>query len=866
MMKRDRPPSNSTHPLAQHLIFRSLKWFLGSSQKPGTTVSRRNARNNTRKIYHSGTHRFQIPFSSRWLRFFLVLSLGFSLTLLGTTVASVAQTRSPAATSTPKVSPAPSPKASPKVSPAASSEASPEASPQPTTAADENKTVTLSTPKPVVAPGQGGQYVLEFNRSPVVGNRFRFDGIYDEARLSFTRPRHWQIKTVKVHLRYRHSPALYATRSNMTVIINGASIGSLPLNQPENKIGDAVFEVPLNVLQNYNELVVAVLQNNSPTCTQDPYDPSLWSEVLPDSKIVFDFQPQPVSLDFSQYPYPIFDELSLESNQVAYLQPKTIDEDWLTATTRFHAALGRVADFRTLENRTIQKIEDVKETERLIIIGTPKTQPILQDLKLPLKLQGDRLTNPKGEAIAPDTGILILTTAQQDKVPVLIATGNGPEGVAKAVQFLVQPQNRQMGTGPVILVESVMPVETPPLREWKGYLPLQNSFQLKDLKNYQNQPYQDVTVRGSHSPAMDFDFKVLPDERLLPGNEMVLRYSYGPQINPLTSMIEVALDGVALDGARLTSVAGAKNETLVVRLPEERITPQSRIQVNFRLDPRERRSCSRVTDQQLWGTIHADTQFELQREPLVKLPDLKLLKTGYPFVAPQDLSNTAIALANQPSTADLNLLLEVAERLGRLSKADSVQVSVYRISKLPPSLREQAHLIGIGSRQKFPFPEVFENDQRFQLQPQTTRNWQESQIQTPQDSEGVVQQRLSPWNGDRALLALSAQNDTGLQQLRDLFGEDPLFYQLQGDTVLISRNTPNPSAYDPNDYSLEFLQQTTPRTVKIASAPEQFWQQIRRSWFMLASGMVVAALVLYGVLQMLMNRAGPEHLEGGDNE
>ncbi|MEB3181197.1 MAG: hypothetical protein VKL59_19505, partial [Nostocaceae cyanobacterium] len=35
------------------------------------------------------------------------------------------------------------------------------------------------------------QYVLEFNRSPVVGNRFRLNGIYDEARLGFTRPRNW---------------------------------------------------------------------------------------------------------------------------------------------------------------------------------------------------------------------------------------------------------------------------------------------------------------------------------------------------------------------------------------------------------------------------------------------------------------------------------------------------------------------------------------------------------------------------------------------------------------------------------------------------------------------------------------------------
>lgn len=120
---------------------------------------------------------------------------------------------------------------------------------------------------PVIAPDEPGQYVLEFNRSPVVGNRLRFSGIYDEQRLYFTRPRHWEPQSVKVLLRYRHSAALYATRSNLTVLINGTSIGSLPLNQPMGEIGDAVMEVPIDLLQDNNELVLAALQNNSPTFT-----------------------------------------------------------------------------------------------------------------------------------------------------------------------------------------------------------------------------------------------------------------------------------------------------------------------------------------------------------------------------------------------------------------------------------------------------------------------------------------------------------------------------------------------------------------------------------------------------------------------
>jgi hypothetical protein len=723
-----------------------------------------------------------------------------------------------------------------------------------TTTATEAPVVNL----PTLAAGAPDKYVLEFNRSPVVGNRFRFDGIYDEARLRFTRPRHWTVRTAKVLLRYRHSPALYATRSNLTVLINGTSVGSVPTNQPENKIGEAVFDVPVDLLQNYNELVVAALQNNSPTCTQDPYDPSLWSEVLPDSRIVFDYQPQEVALDFNRYPYPIFDELSLEANRVAYLQPKTTDEAWLTAIARFHGALGRVAYYRALENRMVKRLSDLKPDEHLIIIGTPAQQPILKDLDLPFELKDDsggtRFLDQKSQPIGKDTGVLMLTTALDNRVPVLVATGNSEAAVAKAVQFLVQSRDRQIGSGEAILVDQLAPVETPSAREWQGYLPLSDGFLLKDLQTGTGQRYDDVTVRGSHAPALEIDFRALPDDQFLPGNEMTLRYSYGPQVNPLTSMVEVQLDGVALEGARLTSVSGAERESLQVKLPEGRITPNSKLQVNFRLDPRERRSCSRVTDQQLWGTVHSDTSFTLQREVGVKLPNLKLLTNGFPFTAPQDLSSMAIALPDSPSTADLNLLLEVSERLGRLSKAPSIQFSVYRAGKVPGDVLQQKHLIGIGVRSQFPFPEALEQGDGFTLKAQSTRSWQDSKVKVASDAEGVIKQEISPWNRDRILLILSGQRVNGLDQVRTLFAEDPLFYQLKNDTVLLSANGDTPSPYDPNDYNLEFLQQTTPKAIVAVPDDNHWLDTLRRSWLFLAPAFVVAALLLYGVVQLLLNR------------
>ncbi|MGA7937810.1 MAG: cellulose biosynthesis cyclic di-GMP-binding regulatory protein BcsB [Kovacikia sp.] len=713
---------------------------------------------------------------------------------------------------------------------------------------------TPAPPDATVNPLPAGQYILEFNRSPVVGNRLRLNGIYDEARLRFTRPRNWKSQSAKVMLHFRHSAALYATRSNLTVLINGTSVGSVPLNRKQGELGNAIFAIPSRLIQDYNEVVVAALQNNSPTCTQDPFDPSLWTEVLPDSKLVFNFQPQAIALNFNRYPYPVYDNLSLEPNLIAYLVPRDVDETWLTATARYQVSLGRFAQFRGLDTRLLNTPEELKPNERLVVIGTPQSQPMLASLKLPLPLKDGRFSDDQQKPLPADTGVLMLTASSDGKHPVLVATGNSPVAVAKAVQFLVQARDRQIGTGQTILVKQVNEVPAPDVRDWTGYLPPQNSFQLKDLKGFNSQPIDDVTVRGAEAPLIEYDFKALPDDQFTLGNVVNLRYSYSPQVNPLNSLVEVQLDGYPLTGRRLDSEQGGVRETLSVNLPEDRIKPNSKLQVRFQLDPRERRSCNRATDQQLWGTVHADTQFSLHRDSRVRIPDLKLLQFGFPFAAPQDLSRTAIALPNKPTEADLRVLLEVTARLGRISKADSVKLDVYRIGQLPERIKKDRNLVAIGTQKTFPFPEAFK-DGGFSLQDLFSRQKDQSKLQTLPDNQGVVKEVVSPWNPQRVLLALSSQTESGLTNVRNLFNRDDLFFQLREDTVLISPNTAQLAPYDPQAYNLEFLQRAPEKQeISETSYSKQILQFLTQTWFVLTPAAIIAALLFYGVFQSYLKR------------
>lgn len=751
--------------------------------------------------------------------------------------------------SAPQAAPAPVRRSAPRPQPAEAPEPEEiEETPAPESITEtETDTDTESLPP--------AQYVMQFNRSPVVGNRFRLQGIYSQARLGFTRPRGWDIKSVKANIRYQHSPALLASRSNLTVQVNGTSVGSIPLNRQESQIGQALFNVPPKLIQDYNEVTLVAQQNNDPKCS-DPTDPTLWTEVLPDSKLLFEYQPQAIPLNLTRYPYPFFDDLSLEPNRIVYLLP-SVSDAWLTAAPRFQAALGRLADFRPIETRLVQDVDDVEPNERLVVIGTPADQPVLKSLDLPFAIPGNQVLDGNKSPLPDDVGLLMLTTTQKGSVPVLVVTGNGAAGVTKAAQFLVQPDTSKLAAGQAVVVTDLKNIPTPSPRKWPLYLPEQDNFTLKDLATAMDgKAFQDITVRGSSAPPIEIDFRALPDDQFTRGSSMNLVYSYGPQVNPRLSAVEVLLndENVFVGGARLTNENGATRQTLKVDLPANLIKPDSKIKVAFRLNPKEPPECGKITDQQLTGTVHADTSFQLRREKSVRLPDLALLQSGFPFAAPQDLSSTAMVVPDSPSNADLLVLLSISERLGRLSRADSIKLNAYTTTTLPPDTGKTHHLVAVGTRDKFPFPNVLDSGE-FRLGEAFSRLTSQASIQTLPDESGVIKEVLSPENSDRVLLALSAQTEEGLDQVRQVISQDPWFFQLQEDTVLISRTQDNVAAYNPDAYTLEFFQRApAQKRLEDTNLLGRVRRYLQDNWLLLPIGIVTIALLLYGIAQLYLNR------------
>lgn len=708
-------------------------------------------------------------------------------------------------------------------------------------------------PDPATPATPLSQYVLQFNRSPVVGNALQMQGVLSQARIGFTRPRHWQVESTKVILRFRHSPALYANRSNLTVRFNNRHLGSVPLNRADEAIGNVAFDVPTDLIQDFNNVIMEVQQHTSPNCT-DPTDPTLWTEILPDSQVVLNYRPQAIALDFANYPYPFLDRLGLDADRLTYLQPNIVDTLWLTASSRYQAAASRASSGRAIQTRLVKQLNQVNDGDRLVVIGTPAEQPELAELTLPFAIENDRVLDGSGTPLPNGVGVLMLATTSNGSAPVLVATGNDGPAVLKAVQALAQPADQQLLTGQATLVNAVTDVAAPAPMDWPGYLPEGVSrLRLSDLEIAPNQLFQDVTVNGLPvPPPVEIPLRVLPNEQVMRGSEFTLRYSYGPGIDPKRSSVSIMLDGQGIGGERLRSRNGG-SDSVTVTVPPELVTPNSMLAVQFYTFPDAPISCGVLPDQPMWGTVHGNSVLNLNRSNIIQLTDLNNLKTGFPFTAPQDLSNLALVLPNQPSESDVATLLAVSDRMGRLSRGQSVKLGAYTADTFP-SEAQQRNLVGVGLRDNFPIPELFRESSSFRLGEQFSRQSHQSQLQTLPDQAGVIQAQVSPWNRDRLLLGLSAQTTAGLTEIQQVFQQDALFARLNGDTVIVQRTTPNPSVYNQADYQVISLNQEAPAILDRRNLGDRIITFLQRNWFLLPGGLVALALLLYGVSQLYLNR------------
>lgn len=494
-------------------------------------------------------------------------------------------------------------------------------------------------------------------------------GIQAQDSVTFNRPRTWDLtEDPELHLFYEHSEALLPDRSAMTVLVNGKAIYSVFLDLHADKSstadarGEVVARIPRELLKDYNEVSLLVTQHYTRDC-EDPFDYSLWTRVDNESFIRFHYKRKPIESDLANYPLPLYDELGIGALHLTLVGPEDYPASSLEALAPLSLSMGRYADYRGVS--IVDTTTDVRRAKtHALLIGTPQENPQIRELL--------------GDVPASAEGTVALVPNPADPtLAVLVVTGGSPAAVMNASWAVSGRARQELLAGASSTIHSVEP-STPLSKRAPRSAPPDRTFDLGDLG------IESQTVRGFYAPPIDIPIWLEGDAQIPPNSaSATVRYSYGAQLDNRLSTVEVQLDGVVLQSARLDEPEGEESAELTVQLPDSILTPKSTLRVVFHLFPQEFDACERVSDRIIWGTVHETTEFTIHRDHYAQMPDLGRLRYSmWPFTMEPEKGPVTVIVSDRPTLDEAAAAFHMGTVLGRTREERDPAFRIVSASRL----------------------------------------------------------------------------------------------------------------------------------------------------------------------------------------
>lgn len=617
-------------------------------------------------------------------------------------------------------------------------------------------------------------YSARFDTDLFVQEDIQMRGVASGYKINFVRPRGWEVLPgSQIRLQMEHSAALIGELSFLDISINDTKVMTVRLDETNVRTNEILVDMKPEMLQDYNTIGLSVAQHYTRDC-EDPFHSSLWTTISRLSDIYFVYKPNPQVPDLSTFPSPFYDQLHYGPTKLHYLMPQSPSQSTLTSLVMMNTSLAQAVAWHHMETSFISSLEEAQYPT--IIVGTPTEQPIVNQL-----LAGKSISSG---------AIQVMQHPINPLIPVLVVTGSNPEGVMMAAKTLTQERERRTLNGPYAVVSSVKDAEPSREHDWPGYIPATENgeFTLAQLG------YKDQTARGFFSGPIIMNFKSIPDYKFVPrSQQMTLRYSYSAQLDPNLSTVEIRIDDIAIRSLPLNNEQGENRLESTFHIPQGLIHPNSKLVVVFHLFPIKYDPCKLIEDKQIWGTIHEDTSFSMPRDYYADLPDLEAFRNGgFPFTRYQDMQDTVYVVPDSPTPNELQMMMDVSTRLGRISKADHVSPRVYTTGSLPANVRDGNNLIVIGTagRQRL-FQQIAEakaDSITYKIMPGEKKQLRVSDDPKLEASDfvnqGVMEEMISPWNNQKVILAITGREETAMMNIQQVLRDDKRFSGLNGNLIL----------------------------------------------------------------------------------
>jgi hypothetical protein len=291
-------------------------------------------------------------------------------------------------------------------------------------------------------------------------------------------------------------------------------------------------------------------------------------------------------------------------------------------------------------------------------------------------------------------------------------------------------------------------------------------------------------VLAGPSQEVHYSFDIPESWRLAQGAYLDLRFRHSQLLNYARSFLRVSFNGEPIATIALTDES-ALNGELRVELPPSAAHPRRHDQVSIQSTTRPNDPCAGLDT---WLVVSSASRLHLDHEeqdaPIV---DLNLYP--HPFDRRSDLADVLFVLPSEPRPGEWEGGLQLAAALG--SAAGGPDLAPIVATALGDTWSElelaDYHIVAVGR--------PLRNDVLQQVNDQLPQPFRpdsdgiEQRIDDvifrlpPGISLGLVQLLPSPWNEDRAFLAVAGTTDAGVEQAVDLVANR--YWSLEGNLVLI---------------------------------------------------------------------------------
>ena len=495
--------------------------------------------------------------------------------------------------------------------------------------------------------------------------------ISSQYETRFTKPKTWQVSpSSSVYVEFQHSIELQPHRSWLQIIVNDKVIKHIPLTR-ENAEGTKMsIPLPVGLLKDFNTLNFRVQQHYTDKC-EDPLDKSLWTQILPNTKIVFDYQPVVPEVNLGVFPYPIIDTLTYSPAKVHYVTGQVASEKELQALAYVNVHLAQQAQEHELKSRVTFDNPSGPDDEHLVFVGKGGNIASVNRFASAFgdyALQGGQWVNRRtGQTLGNDQGLVLFFQAPGSKEhTVLIVTGNSDEAVMKAAEYItLRPKDSTL---------QGVAMETPPGWNPPGTRTAKvPRFVETQTRSFRELGFDSEEVHKINAPPITYKVPVVTKFHQSGGKLWLdLNYSYSPQLNPEFSSLELRMNDVSIANLPLLNPAGEQMVRASIPISNELIKPRNNLVAQFHLMPDKYGWCVDNYVDHAWGKIMDDSQLRVEGGPNSYLPDVGLLNNMmYPYSKDDNLERVQLIVPANPSADLLDALLGFTTRLGRATLADT---------------------------------------------------------------------------------------------------------------------------------------------------------------------------------------------------